>query len=131
MDDMNLSGLLNSLSPEDIRSLQGIAQSLFGGQGQNDQQAGPPDPQNVPAPAEGKSGVGDALGALSGLDPAMMKKLSSIMGAMNGTRDDSRCAFIAALKPLLSPERRHKADEALRIMRLLEMLPILRDQEVL
>ena len=122
MDDMNLSGLLNSLSPEDIRSLQGIAQSLFGGQGQNDQQAGPPGPQNVPAPAEGKSGGGDALGALSGLDPAMMKKLS---------RDDSSCAFIAALKPLLSPERRHKADEALRIMRLLEMLPILRDQEVL
>ena len=42
-----------------------------------------------------------------------------------------RTAFIAALKPLLSPERRHKADEALRMMRLLEMLPILRDQGVL
>ena len=27
--------------------------------------------------------------------------------------------------------RRHKADEALRMMRLLEMLPILRDQGVL
>ena len=61
----------------------------------------------------------------------MVKKMSAIMGAMNGAGNDSRTAFIAALKPLLSPERRHKADEALRMMRLLEMLPILRDQGVL
>lgn len=126
MDDMNLSNLINSLSPDDIRSLQGMAQSLFGGQGQND-----PPPQNIPTPAAGKNGAADALSALSGMDPAMMKKLSAIMGVMNGGGNDSRTAFIAALKPLLSPERRHKVDEALRMMRLLEVLPILRDQGVL
>ena len=82
-------------------------------------------------PTAGQNGAAEALGALSGIDPAMMKKLSAIMGAMNGGGNDSRTAFIAALKPLLSPERRHKADEALRMMRLLEMLPILRDQGVL
>lgn len=130
MDDMNLSNLISSLSPDDIRSLQGMAQSLFGGQGQNDPQADPP-PQNIPTPAAGKNGAADALSALSGMDPAMMKKISAIMGIMNGGGNDSRTAFIAALKPLLSPERRHKVDEALRMMRLLEVLPILRDQGVL
>lgn len=128
MDDMNLGNLISSLSPADISSLQGMAQSLFGGQGQGTPQEGEP-PQNMPVPAAEKSG-GDVLGALSGLDPAMLQKMSAIMGAMDGAGNDSRSAFIAALKPLLSPERRHKADEALRMMRLLEMLPILRDQGV-
>ena len=129
MDDKNLSNLINSLSPDDIQSLQSVAQSLFGGQNQGGQQAGPTQ-QNTPLPTAGQNGAAEALGALSGIDPAM-KKLSAIMGAMNGGGNDSRTAFIAALKPLLSPERRHKADEALRMMRLLEMLPILRDQGVL
>ena len=129
MDDKNLSNLINSLSPDDIQSLQSVA-PLFGGQNQGGQQAGPTQ-QNTPLPTAGQNGAAEALGALSGIDPAMMKKLSAIMGAMNGGGDDSRTAFIAALKPLLSPERRHKADEALRMMRLLEMLPILRDQGVL
>lgn len=129
MDDKNLSNLINSLSPDDIQSLQSVAQSLFGGQNQGGQ-AGPTQ-QNTPLPTAGQNGAAEALGALSGIDPAMMKKLSAIMGAMNGGGNDSRTAFIAALKPLLSPERRHKADEALRMMRLLEMLPILRDQGVL
>ena len=130
MDDKNLSNLINSLSPDDIQSLQSVAQSLFGGQNQGGQQAEPTQ-QNTPLPTAGQNGAAEALGALSGIDPAMMKKLSAIMGAMNCGGNDSRTAFIAALKPLLSPERRHKADEALRMMRLLEMLPILRDQGVL
>lgn len=129
MDDMNLSNLISSLSQDDIRSLQGMAQSLFGGQGQTDQQAGPP-PQNMPALAAENSGGGDLLKSLSGLDPAMLKKMSAIMGAMNGGGNDTRTTFISALKPLLSPDRRHKADEAMRMMRLLEMLPILRNQGV-
>ena len=39
MDDKNLSNLINSLSPDDIQSLQSVAQSLFGGQNQGGQQA--------------------------------------------------------------------------------------------
>ncbi len=126
MDDMKgLSDLINNLSPEDIRSLQGMAQSLFGGQGQQSGQA-----EQQPA-QQPQAGGGELPGMLSGLDPGMMKKLSAIMGAMNGRGNDSRSAFIAALKPLLSPERRHKADEALRMIRLLELLPALKDQGVL
>ncbi|HIT52318.1 MAG TPA: hypothetical protein IAD07_00075 [Candidatus Fimivicinus intestinavium] len=129
MDDMKgLSDLINNLSQEDIRSLQGMAQSLFGGQGQPGGQAEPPSAQQ---PQAGGGGGVDLPGMLSGLDPGMMKKLSAVMGAMNGQGNDARSAFIAALKPLLSPERRHKADEAMRMIRLLELLPALRDQEVL
>lgn len=73
MDDKSLSNLINSLSPDDIQSLQSVAQSLFGGQNQGGQQADPPQ-QNTPLPAAGQNGAAEALSALSGIDPAMVKK---------------------------------------------------------
>ena len=63
MDDKNLSNLINSLSPDDIQSLQSVAQSLFGGQNQGGQQAGPTQ-QNTPLPTAGQNGAAEALGAL-------------------------------------------------------------------
>ena len=53
----------------------------------------------------------------------MMAKLTSIMGAMN--RPDSRTRLIEALKPLLSEKRRRRADEAMQIIKLLDILPTL------
>jgi hypothetical protein len=44
---------------------------------------------------------------------------------MNKT--DSRTRLIEALKPLLSEKRRAKADEAMRMMKLFELLPMLTD----
>lgn len=64
MDDKNLSNLINSLSPDDIQSLQSVAQSLFGGQNQGGQQAEPTQ-QNTPLPTAGaKRGGGSARRAL-------------------------------------------------------------------
>lgn len=57
MDDKNLSNLINSLSPDDIQSLQSVAQSLFGGQNQGGQQAEPTQ-QNTPLPTAGQNGAG-------------------------------------------------------------------------
>ena len=53
----------------------------------------------------------------------MMAKLSSIMNAMN--KKDDRTKLIEALKPLLSEKRRKKADEAMQILKLLDILPTL------
>ena len=41
-------------------------------------------------------------------------------------REDDRTKFIAALKPLLSEDRRKKADEAMRFLRLMDTLPLLK-----
>lgn len=103
MDDKNLSNLINSLSPDDIQSLQSVAQSLFGGQNQGGQQAEPTQ-QNTPLPTAGQNGGGrKRSGALSGIDPAMMKKLSAIMGAMNGGGNDSRTGLYRSAQASSEP----------------------------
>ena len=53
----------------------------------------------------------------------MMAKLSSIMSAMN--KPDHRAELIKALKPLLSEKRRKRADDAMQMLKLFEMLPLL------
>ena len=40
-------------------------------------------------------------------------------------KTDSRTRLIEALKPLLSEKRRKKADEAMQLMKLLEIMPML------
>ena len=39
--------------------------------------------------------------------------------------DSERAQLIRALRPLLSQSRRRKADEALRLLRLIEVIPLL------
>lgn len=106
MDGIN--DILSSLSDEDIENLKNAAAELFGSQ-----------PQESEAPPP--SGAPDISKLLD--NAQMMAKLTSIMGAMN--RPDSRTRLIEALKPLLSEKRRRRADEAMQIIKLLDILPAL------
>ena len=62
------------------------------------------------------------LGSILG-NAQMMAKLSSIMSAMN--KPDQRAELIKALKPLLSEKRRKRADDAMQMLRLFEVLPLM------
>lgn len=104
MDSIN--DILSSLTPGDIDTLKSMTDSVFGGG------------------AEEKS-ESDA-GFDSFLTPDMLIKLSNIMSIMNSKGSD-RCRLLEALKPNLSERRRKKADEAMRIMKLLEILPLITD----
>jgi hypothetical protein len=44
---------------------------------------------------------------------------------------DSRLDFINALKPLLSQEKQQRADEALKLVRLISVLPLLRERGIM
>lgn len=105
MDGIN--DILSSLSDEDIENLKSAAAELFGSQ-----------PQESEAPPSGAPDISKLLN-----NAQMMAKLTSIMGAMN--RPDSRTRLIEALKPLLSEKRRRRADEAMQIIKLLDILPTL------
>ena len=59
------------------------------------------------------------------LDPTAMAKIAQIMGAMN--RRDSRCDLIAALRPLLSEPRRRRADDAMQLIKLIDLLPMIEE----
>lgn len=100
----DLQDILSSISAEDMAKIKSVADSIMGG---NEQQTNKPEP----------------TGGLS-LDDNMMSRVMSVMGQMN--KDDNRTRLIKDLKPLLSEERRQKADDALKFLQLMEMLPLLR-----
>ena len=108
MSEPDLSSLLSSLTPDDMAHLSDMAQQLFGAQGQE-----PP-----PAPEPNAPPFG-------GVDPEVMSKLMKILPLLQQGGDSERAQLIRALRPLLSQSRRRKADEALRLLRLIEVIPLL------
>lgn len=110
MDSIN--DILSSLTDEDMENLRAAAETLFSSQEKEEK-----NPQN--------SSSGSAMPNFESLlgNAQMMAKISSLMGAMN--KKDDRTRFIEALKPLLSERRRKRADEAMQMMKLFELLPTL------
>lgn len=110
----SISELLSSVSPEELERLKGVAQSLMSSSGGDSTQKADSAPQEKTE----QSGVSSLLGN------DLAKTLATVAGQMN--HEDDRTKFINALKPLLSEERRQKADEAMRFLRLMDMLPLLK-----
>ncbi len=73
---------------------------------------------------ENKEETGDNF-----IDP---KLLGTIMSALTKTNHNNKGAtLISALKPYLSGPRQHKADEAIKLLKLLSLLPILKDSGII
>lgn len=107
----DIENILSSLGEDDIQALKKAAESIFG-------EGGAPEPRQEQA---GMPGFGDLFN-----NPEMLSKISTIMSAMN--KPDSRSNLIAALKPLLSESRRKRADEAMQMLRLIEIMPMLQNE---
>ena len=115
----NLNDIIASLSSDDINMLKGVASSILGEDALE---------ENTPAPKPAESSSSNALASLgfNGDDFNMMMKAKSIFDRMNKT-SNKNTDLILALKPHLSPENRNKADTAIRILKMFEMLPLLKD----
>ena len=110
MDSIN--DIISSLSAEDIENLKAAAESFFGSK------------EEKTAKKEAHSrpdGIPD-LSAILG-NAQMMAKISAVMGMMN--KSDSRAELIKALKPLLSEKRQKRADQAMQMLKLFEILPMM------
>ena len=108
MDDMSakIEALLNQ--PDAMEKLSQAAQSLFGA-------AGGSQPEK---PAEGMPDVD--IGAIM-----------NIMGKLNHMGDDHRARLLLALKPHLSERRQARVDTAVKILKLISLAPLLKDQGIL
>lgn len=102
----NISDIIASLSDDDINSLKQTAASIFGDSREEKK--------------EEKSAFD-----FSGINPEMIGKITRIMCLLNSSSSNPRCDLIKALKPLLSQDKRKRADEALQIMKLMDILPML------
>ena len=127
----NLNDIIASLSEDDINMLKGVASSILGNQPEEK-----PQRQNNPKVQENmlqntQNNSANALSALSSLgldsiDFNMIMKAKTIFDKMNST-SNKNVDLIMALKPHLRPETQNKADQALRIIKLFEVLPLLRE----
>lgn len=150
MDDINQ--IIANLTPQDMEMLRGVAASILGdgGQGSAPGAASPPGaqptPQPKPQPKPGSAnsavqqltdtvaGAQNMQNLLSGLerlnfgkaDFEMMMKAKSIFDRMNRS-SNKNVDLIRALKPHLSPKSQNKADQAMQILRLFEVLPMLEE----
>ncbi|MCQ2454616.1 MAG: hypothetical protein MJ090_00495 [Clostridia bacterium] len=66
-----------------------------------------------------------------GLSPKEISSVMNILGKLKTGKDDKRTALLVALKPNLSPEKQDKVDVAIKLLRLIEVLPLLKESGIL
>lgn len=106
---MDINEILSSLSSDDIEQLKEAANSILGGEQKQTNEPSQPD--------------------INLFNPAILSNLGMLSKALSG--DDDRTALIKALKPMLSDERKQKADEAIKILKLLQLMPLLQESGLL
>ena len=79
------------------------------------------------------SSQGDTLPQLSGntADADDIKKIMFIMSKLKNAGNDSRTKLLLALKPNLSEPRQEKIDTAVKILKIIEILPYLKESGIL
>jgi hypothetical protein len=122
----NINDIISSLSSDDIEMLKGVASSILGESQQNNNNKSQPT-NNLPntSNAQNISNLPATLG-LNQDDFNMMMKAKTIIDKMNSA-SSKNADLINALKPHLSEPSRKKADQAIRILKLFEVLPYLKD----
>ncbi|MBR4282888.1 MAG: hypothetical protein IKT35_04150 [Clostridia bacterium] len=107
-----LSGILNN--PQEMEKLKNMANSLFGGEGVS---------PAVSPPPQSTSFLGD-------VSPDEIAGIMKIVGALKNNVSDKRVNLLVSLKPHLSEKRQKRVDDAIKILRLISLLPILKDMNI-
>ena len=130
--DNNINDIISSLTDDDINMLKSVASSILGGENQqsNENTANLNKNQgSTQKVSQSNNGNNNALPANLGFDNIdfdMIMKAKKIFDTMNNTKDKN-VDLILALKPHLRPETQNKADQALKILKLFDILPLLRE----
>lgn len=122
----NINDIISNLTPDDINMLKGVASSILGeGAPENTQST----TQNFNNNQNNNQNALQSLNSLGldSLDFNMIMKAKSIFDKMNNT-PNKNVDLIMALKPHLRPETQNKADQAMKIIKLFEVLPLLRER---
>lgn len=116
MDDLSdkIARLLSS--PEGMEKIRTVMSSL------GDAPAAIPAAASVPAAPAAPAPPAGGMGAL---DPALIRRVMPLLGALNSENDDTR--LLQALRPYLHGEREQRLDETMRLLRLTRLLPLLQD----
>lgn len=110
MDDLSekLAEVLND--PESMNRIMEMAENLMGNQSQTQMPNGD---------------SGDILGGDE------LKTVISLLSKLKSGNDDNRTQLLRALKPHLSEPKQEKVDTAIKILKLIEMLPLIKETGIL
>ncbi len=109
MDDLTsmLSGLLNS--PEGMEQLKSMAGALLGN-------------QNTPSVSEST-----AESSLPNISPGEIAGIMKMMNVLKQDNHDSRANLLLSIRPHLSEHRQKRVDDAVKILRLIQILPMVKE----
>ncbi len=120
MDDISekLADILND--PDSLNRVREMAENILGNNSTKTESTASKSPDV-------------SIGSLFGddFDPVQLGKIISIMSRLKNDRDDNRAKLLLALKPHLSAPRREKVDTAVKLLKLLDLLPLLRESGML
>jgi hypothetical protein len=128
MDDITdkLKGLLDS--PEGLEQIKSLAASFLGNN--NSEKSDEKEHHNKEREHHGKEKEHSSSSPLSALglgdiDINMMLKIKSALESFNG--DNEKFELLHALKPHLKPARQTRVDEAIKILRLVNLMPLFKE----
>ena len=112
MDDLSekLADLLNN--PESMEQVRKMAENILG---ENSE-------KKETAPI-------DNLGSLLG--GGELQSIISIMNKIKSAGNDNRTQLLTALKPHLSAPRQEKVDTAIKILKVIEILPLIKESGII
>jgi hypothetical protein len=110
MDDISqkLAGILND--PESMERVRKMAESILG-----EEEESPPQDNSF----------------FDGINPQELNTIMSLIGKFNSSVNDPRANLLNALKPHLSEPRREKVDTAIKLLKIIELFPLLKESGIL
>ncbi len=112
MDDLSekLAGILND--PESMDRVKKMAESILGD-------------DSAKQANTGLGNIGETLGAEE------LSAIMSIIGKLKTAGNDNRAQLLSALKPHLSAPRQEKVDTAIKILKVIEILPLIKESGII
>lgn len=118
----NINDIISNLSNDDINMLKEVAASILGEKNSSADNHSNSNEHKETPPENMLSG----LGSFDNIDFDMIMKAKSIFDKMNKTHSKN-ADLILALKPHLRQQSQDKADQAIKILKLFEVLPLLKE----
>lgn len=134
MDDLTSKIAQILGDPKSMEMVKDLAQSLGTNMNQGDNTAENNDNSgsrsaNDESAATGGSDLSSMLSGISNMpiSPQQLSMVMSIMSKLKSEQNDDRAKLLLALKPHLSAERQKKADNAVKMLKIVSLLPMIKD----
>ena len=134
MDDLTSKIAQILGDPKSMEMVKDLAQSLGTNMNQDDNTAENNDKNGSRAANDESSAIGgnDLSNMLTGISnmpisPQQLTMVMNIMSKLKSEQNDDRAKLLLALKPHLSAERQKKADNAVKMLKIVSLLPIIKD----